>query len=300
MTRKDQLTMKPDKKPTKGRGRGRGRAGRGGRGRGMSELKSNPKKPNQRSGQSDAYDENWWLDEWEYEYGKPGEEWCHEGWGGKEYYWDNYGWWEGQSALHQLNNNDEVKDNKQKQKNAKNAEKEALETTAKTRKSKESNKEPPSTKVSKIAGSDSSRPKRKAKDQEEECPPAKAAKSTTKKKQALQVSESEKATLTKRISKYHNRYQDNTCKLVKDYDEREEMRSRLKLEKLHECRLNIYWTQGTCGVTSKTKKKDICHFSFPDLTDQSYMSRLSICLVCASLFVTWTIRVLQPCFTHAS
>ena len=294
MTRKDQLTMKPDKQ-TKGRGRGRGR-GRGGRGRGKSEETGNPKKRNQRSGQSDPYDENWWLDQWESDYGKHGEEWGHEGWGGKEYYWDNYGWWEAQSALHQLTSNDEVEDNKQKPKNAKKAKKAettAKETTAKTKKSKVSKEEAPSTKASKAAKtteSDSSRPKRKAKDQEEECPPAKATKSTKKKQDAQQVSDSEKATLTRQIAKYHNKYKDNTCKLMKDGEEKEEMKSKLKLDRFQECRLNIYWKLGTCGVTSKSKKKDIAHFSFPDLTDKSYMSRLSVCLVCASIFVTWTIQ----------
>lgn len=84
-------------------------------------------------------------------------------------------------------------------------------------------------------------------------------------------------------------------KLFQDRDEtaatdeiKNEMKSRLQCGKaLTECRLNIYWQGPKCGVTSKSNKKDIAHFTFNDVEDITYMSSLPLALKCAELFVTW-------------
>ena len=91
----------------------------------------------------------------------------------------------------------------------------------------------------------------------------------------------------KKIKKYYKLFQDRDETAATD-EIKNEMKSRLQCGKaLTECRLNIYWQGPKCGVTSKSNKKDIAHFTFNDVEDITYMSSLALALKCAELFVTW-------------
>ena len=91
--------------------------------------------------------------------------------------------------------------------------------------------------------------------------------------------------MKKAIREYYNQFSTYEATMATD-EIKQEMRSNLNLHALTECRLNAYWKLATCGVTSKSKKKDIGHFSFPDLEELPYMAGASLSLKCAELFVT--------------
>lgn len=99
----------------------------------------------------------------------------------------------------------------------------------------------------------------------------------------------------KAIRMYHKKFsQDESTEATSEI--KELMKKKLKWNSESECRLNAYWKVPACGVTSKSKKKDIARFSFPDIVDLSYMSALALCMKCAHLFATWVHSVVAVAF----
>ena len=134
------------------------------------------------------------------------------------------------------------------------------------------------------------------KQEESETPAMRTQKKKKKKKQIEDTTDPPSATppsqaslptkgMKKAIRKYYNQFSTNEATMATE-EIKQEMKSHLNLHSLTECRLNSYWKLGTCGVTSKSKKKDIGHFSFPDVEDLPYMAGLALCLKCAEPFVT--------------
>ena len=135
----------------------------------------------------------------------------------------------------------------------------------------------------------SSKKRKKAEGQAEETETKEPEVSTRKKKNQKSVPERHPASIefTKKIKKYYKLFKDRERTAATE-EIKNEMKSNLQCGKdLTECRLNIYWHVPSCGVTSKSKKKDLAHFAFNDIEDCTYMSSLALALKCAELFVTW-------------
>ena len=308
------------------RGRGRGRNGRGegagrgtengGRGRGRGRNVSKNK-----AGQSADWDENtWWDETWQEGWGYEGEEWAQDGWGTPGYYWDSYAWQDGKQSLHNLAGQNEgtpktSKVEKSKPESSKpesskpatkrlKTEEELAESNAETKKPKKKAPAAPKRNAKKkqrkeveteraLSSTSSSKKRKKAEGQAEETetqePDVSTSTSTDKKKKKRTAPQAAQASteFMKKIKKYYKLFQDRDETAATD-EIKNEMKSRLQCGKaLTECRLNIYWQGPKCGVTSKSNKKDIAHFTFNDVEDITYMSSLALALKCAELFVTW-------------
>ena len=331
VTRKDQLNMKPEKARGRGKGRGRGRGMTGtaregeetrrgtdrGRGRGRGKTK------NSRSGQSahgEPQDQDWWDETWEAGWGHPDEEWATDGWGDSGYRWDSYAWWEGKGALEELADTSDAKTKKRKSPAAKEADPshEAAPTTkgkdVKRPTSSSSGKKPPKKSkhpeaeetaepaASKTAAKRTNKKKLEHADVADEGGGKKAKKKKQNKTpEAEEMPDAEEHEETeqvpvptdfiKKIKKYYKLF----CQMEETeatQEIKDEMKSRLNGGPLLECRLNSYWKLATCGVTSRSKKKDIAHFNFNDIEGISYMCALSLCIKCAELFVARVHKVI--------
>eukprot|EP00435_Cladocopium_sp_Y103_P033467 s1704_g8.t1 len=293
--RKDQLEIKPERGRSTRRGRGRGNGrGRGetGRGRGGRGPKAAGK---QKSAQSQ---EDWW--DWTDEWGYPSQDFEDS-----SSYWDSYAWWAGKEALETLGGDQGEAANSHSEKNKKKPEK-APKTAKDVPHKKRKVSKDDETDLNETGLSKTSKKKRKnveePKQEEHETPASREpkGKKTTKKREDTTEPPSETLPsmaslpthkgLKKAIRKYYNQFKTDTSTVATE-DIKQHMKSQLpNLSGLNECRLNSYWRLGTCGVTSKSKKRDIAHFSFPD-QDLSYMAGLALCLKCAEQFVTSALAV---------
>jgi hypothetical protein len=254
VTRDDQLGLKPEK--PRGRGRGPGR----GRGRTTTKQKGSGKGSHKEAPEKDEKDEGWWEEEWYNEYGPPDEEWAHESWGTSGYHWDAYAWNDGNESLGKLKDVEE----QQTKKKAKKFAKPVAEPTGQST-GNETKQRKRTTEIQKTE------PQKKAR---------KAERPTSQEPDALPRDKD-----VPKIRKYLELYADNPATSVTE-EMKVEMKTRLKVSNLQQCRLNIYWKTGRVGCTSRSAKRDLCSFSFNDIDGPNFMSRLAVALKCAKLFVT--------------
>lgn len=288
--------------PEKERGRGRGRArggrgggeGRGRGGRGQAKGRGGAKDESNAGGNQEAnttqenhHDSEWWEGWEEYE-----EDWTNDAWGGTGWHWDQYAQSDAKQSWHYLSESHAMPSKpEQPSKNDKKEQKRSKGETSTTETEEKTKPKPKRSKTNKDSETKPAGKKRKSKEETQDAAASSAAepkKAARRRKEATPEATPSEANPkhVKKIKQFFGKFaldkSTEATQEIKDW-----LLGELKLDSLTECRLNKYWKVPSCGVTSKSKKKDIAHFSFKDIPEIMFVPALALALKCAELFVPW-------------